>query len=817
MKKILLSISIFMLAFLANAQNPYPVLPIDSVQFVNSTKLSETFPNDSSDYINPFFKNAQYGDTVRFEGIVMMDPRLYGLSTSRKATVLQADTIARPWGGIEVMCEPAGTGKSLAQLLNETHFYDNLKPGNKVRVTGVIRTFRGSSGIPAGSRQGETQVNMIKADANWENGVEFVDLNSYKVKPAIVRIDSLMTGSTGAQVQKKLSGEKWEGTYVELRDVTVASRTISGSRWFWAVSDGNGNIIDVGDFCAQFRNDNNSDSVLLANRFTPPTIGTRLSYLKGVIVENLIGGQYRYQIAPLSPNDLGLCNICPPNIGARTRNPVIATPSTPVTISASITGDTTIKSAKLYYTTKKTNQFDTISMQPVVAVPNLWAATIPAYPQDSVVRYWVKATDEKGIYINAPDSLASNSMYLVTDGMINSIQEIQKSIVANNTTIWNGDLLTGIDVRGIVTSTNMAQGSTINILTVQNGTTPNSGLIVDRVTTDNTNSWKVGDSVKITEGLVRESFNQTTITNIVGSVISSGNALPNSISPVSIDSIATISASATLRSRLAPWEGMLMNFDSVYVINTNADGPGGDFGEFLINKDSSKITGLRVDDIASKLPDGFNKNLASKQFMNQVKGIFYLSFSNWKLEPRDSNDIDFSRTPDTQKPIITLIGKSVDSLEKNKSYVDPGATAMDNKDGNITSKIIRIGILDSSKVGTYILKYTVADNAGNRDTVNRTVIVYTPVGINSNELVFALSNIYPNPASNLLHLSVSGFQTLPLTASIIDISGRELITKTFNTKTIEHNFELTTLQNGIYFCTLQSASGSKTIKFVVNK
>ncbi|MDO8260304.1 MAG: hypothetical protein Q7T50_02255, partial [Candidatus Magasanikbacteria bacterium] len=137
MKKILLGMSIFMIAFLANAQNPYPVLPIDSVQFVNSTKLSETFPNDSSDYINPFFKNAQYGDTVRFEGIVMMDPRLYGLSTSRKATVLQADTIARPWGGVEIMCEPSGSGRTLAQLLNDNKFYDNLKPGNKVRVTGV--------------------------------------------------------------------------------------------------------------------------------------------------------------------------------------------------------------------------------------------------------------------------------------------------------------------------------------------------------------------------------------------------------------------------------------------------------------------------------------------------------------------------------------------------------------------------------------------------------------------------------------------------------------------------------------------------------
>lgn len=36
-------------------QNPYPIRTIYTSQFVSSNKLTEPFPNDSCDYVNPFF------------------------------------------------------------------------------------------------------------------------------------------------------------------------------------------------------------------------------------------------------------------------------------------------------------------------------------------------------------------------------------------------------------------------------------------------------------------------------------------------------------------------------------------------------------------------------------------------------------------------------------------------------------------------------------------------------------------------------------------------------------------------------------------
>lgn len=307
MKKYLFILCLFVSLGYKNAYSqfaPYPTVPIDTIQFVSNSKMTGAFPNDSSDYVNPVFKNATYTDSVKFEGYVLFDPRFYGLSVSRKAAILISDTFSKPWGGIEIMCEPVGSGRTLPQLINDNKFYDNLKPGTRVRITGVMKSFRGIA--PAGTRQGQSQVNFLKANQNWDNSVVVLDSKQRTFTPITLSIDTFMTGNASVgQVQNKLSGEKWEGTYVELKNVSVYTRVASGSRWFWSVVNQNGNSIDIGDFSGWYRNDATTDSVLPSGRFTPPPIGTNIKFLKGVITENVIGGQYRYTLSPLLPSDMG--------------------------------------------------------------------------------------------------------------------------------------------------------------------------------------------------------------------------------------------------------------------------------------------------------------------------------------------------------------------------------------------------------------------------------------------------------------------------------------------------------------------------------
>ena len=81
-------------------------------------------------------------------------------------------------------------------------------------------------------------------------------------------------------------------------------------------------------------------------------------------------------------------------------------------------------------------------------------------------------------------------------------------------------------------------------------------------------------------------------------------------------------------------------------------------------------------------------------------------------------------TPDATKPTITLLGDATVELLVGSAYVDAGATATDNIDGDITSSIVVVSTVDVSTVGTYTVTYGVSDAAGNAaDEVTRTVIV----------------------------------------------------------------------------------------------
>jgi penicillin-binding protein 1A len=79
--------------------------------------------------------------------------------------------------------------------------------------------------------------------------------------------------------------------------------------------------------------------------------------------------------------------------------------------------------------------------------------------------------------------------------------------------------------------------------------------------------------------------------------------------------------------------------------------------------------------------------------------------------------------PDTEKPIIKLNGDSNITIKLNETFKDPGATASDNKDGDLTSKIVITGTVDTSKEGTYQIIYKVEDSAKNIETITRTVVV----------------------------------------------------------------------------------------------
>jgi len=79
---------------------------------------------------------------------------------------------------------------------------------------------------------------------------------------------------------------------------------------------------------------------------------------------------------------------------------------------------------------------------------------------------------------------------------------------------------------------------------------------------------------------------------------------------------------------------------------------------------------------------------------------------------------------DKVKPVITLQGDLVYHTTLGQPYVDPGFTATDNIEGDISSRVVVGPIPDISKLGYYKVKYYVTDNYGNvSDTAYRLVQV----------------------------------------------------------------------------------------------
>lgn len=78
---------------------------------------------------------------------------------------------------------------------------------------------------------------------------------------------------------------------------------------------------------------------------------------------------------------------------------------------------------------------------------------------------------------------------------------------------------------------------------------------------------------------------------------------------------------------------------------------------------------------------------------------------------------------DTKKPSLKLKGEEKITLTEGQEYKDPGFTAEDNYDGDLSKGVKTEGKVDSKTPGTYKLSYSVKDSSGNSATAAREVVV----------------------------------------------------------------------------------------------
>ncbi|MGI6329504.1 MAG: DUF5011 domain-containing protein [Bacilli bacterium] len=125
--------------------------------------------------------------------------------------------------------------------------------------------------------------------------------------------------------------------------------------------------------------------------------------------------------------------------------------------------------------------------------------------------------------------------------------------------------------------------------------------------------------------------------------------------------------------------------------------------------------------------DLLKEGLLEEELIDQRTGKKIARDTHIRLEVNNEGEIlcsGFAFPEDDRiPPVIELIGEETINIKLGTSFIDPGVYAVDNKDGDITNKIIRSGHLDVNKIGTYKIYYDVSDIAGNPAKQKQRIII----------------------------------------------------------------------------------------------
>lgn len=150
--------------------------------------------------------------------------------------------------------------------------------------------------------------------------------------------------------------------------------------------------------------------------------------------------------------------------------------------------------------------------------------------------------------------------------------------------------------------------------------------------------------------------------------------------------------------------------------------------------------------VADNITDNLEVDVIGEVDTNEI-GVYTITYS---VQDEAGNETAQTRTVhvvDEVQPVIILKGDNPLILEVGTDYEEPGATAEDNVDGDISGHIQITGDVDTSKLGIYQVTYQVADSSENQTEVTRTVEVVDTTAPEitlegSREVTIELGDIY---------------------------------------------------------------------------
>ncbi len=154
-----------------------------------------------------------------------------------------------------------------------------------------------------------------------------------------------------------------------------------------------------------------------------------------------------------------------------------------------------------------------------------------------------------------------------------------------------------------------------------------------------------------------------------------------------------------------------------------------------LDKGKTSITAKEVD-IKYTAFDNFDRDITDKVEISVSGFVCSLTVSDSAGNTTIKN---INIVPnDKEYPTLVLKGGTTHFVRVNSNYIEPGYSAKDNIDGNLTSKVVITSNVDTSKSGEYFVEYKVSDRSENTTKLVRKVIVYGSLNADS------FSQVKPN-------------------------------------------------------------------------
>ena len=534
MLKHILSIAALLACSLAaTAQRVYPLVTAADIQTVSATNLAAC--NDAP---------ARVGDTVRIRGIVITRGGI-AITASGRQIFIRDIAGSGPFQAIGLRFGGGNTATTPNDILN-------LVAGDTVEITGPVVEFNGGGANPA--LDGETQINPLV------NGVRVIG-DGIGPAPTPTLLPNVGILNNATRVNNLPTGEQWEGNFIEIQNTTVVAvnnftaGTPPEARVSFTVADAAGNRVEISDRFSSARP---------ANGFVAPQIGDQFTSIKGVIIHNKNGctgtgpNNRGYTINPFDPTHY-VRGASSPAIGSIARAVISPCSTDIVTISATITDDGSITSAKLLYAIGEgTTTYTSVDMTP--GGSDSFTANIPAAAEGTLVKYYIRAIDNSNNTTNTPNILTLTPIFYIVRCGAPQIRDLQYTPFVSGESGYKG--LTVTDIEGVVTSsaapTNLGQ-----VYIQQTGATAWGGMWLTGGAA--ISSLSIGDKVKVS-GLVQENFGMTRISVSSATLVSSGNA-------VTTVNVAPAVLSAYDFAANEAYEGMLVRVaaatGNLFVVDTN--------------------------------------------------------------------------------------------------------------------------------------------------------------------------------------------------------------------------------------------------------